>query len=98
MARARKLLAKGENVDAVLEALARGLTQKMLHGAMAELHAADAEARERRHRDAAFLPAQRALAAVAGASFPRRREPRAPWLPPSLPAYRERSPSRFPAP
>jgi glutamyl-tRNA reductase len=47
LARARKLLAKGEDVDAVLEALAKGLTQKMLHGAMAELHAGDAAARER---------------------------------------------------
>ena len=47
LARARKMLAKGENVDAVLEALSKGLTQKMLHGAMAELHAGDAEARER---------------------------------------------------
>ncbi len=47
LARARKLLARGENVDAVLEALSRGLTQKMLHGAMAELHAGDATARER---------------------------------------------------
>jgi len=47
IARARKLLAKGDNVDAVLEALAKGLTQKMLHGALAELHAGDAEARER---------------------------------------------------
>ena len=47
LARARKLLAKGENVDAVLEALSKGLTQKMLHGAMAELHAGDAAARER---------------------------------------------------
>jgi glutamyl-tRNA reductase len=47
LARARKLLAKGENIDAVMEALSRGLTQKMLHGAMAELHAGDAEARER---------------------------------------------------
>ena len=43
--RARKLLAKGENVDAVLEALSRGLTQKMLHGAMAELRSGDAQAR-----------------------------------------------------
>ena len=43
--RARKLLAKGESVDAVLEALSRGLTQKMLHGALAELHAADGEHR-----------------------------------------------------
>jgi glutamyl-tRNA reductase len=47
LARARKMLAKGEDVDAVLESLARGLSQKMLHGAMAELHAGDAAARER---------------------------------------------------
>lgn len=46
LARARKLLAKGESVDTVLEALSRGLTQKMLHGALAELHAGDAAARE----------------------------------------------------
>ena len=47
LARARKLIARGEPVDAVLEALAKGLTQKMLHGAMAELHTGDAQARER---------------------------------------------------
>ena len=47
LARARRMLAKGEDVDAVLEALSKGLTQKMLHGAMAELHAGDAAARER---------------------------------------------------
>ena len=46
LARARKLLARGENADAVLEALARGLTQKMLHGALAELNAADPSQRE----------------------------------------------------
>ena len=46
LARAKKLLAKGEDLDAVLEALSRGLTQKMLHGAMAELHAGDAASRE----------------------------------------------------
>jgi len=45
IARARRLLARGESVDAVLDALSRGLTQKMLHGALAELHAADAEQR-----------------------------------------------------
>ena len=44
--RAKKLLAKGEPIDAVLEALGRGLTQKMLHGALAELHAGDAHSRE----------------------------------------------------
>ena len=47
MARARKLLARGESVEAVLEALSRGLTHKMLHGTMAELHSADH--RERAH-------------------------------------------------
>ena len=40
LVRARKMLAKGENPEQVLEALSRGLTQKMLHGAMAELNAA----------------------------------------------------------
>jgi glutamyl-tRNA reductase len=45
IARAKKLLAKGEDVDAVLEALSRGLTQKMLHGTLAELRAGDAEVR-----------------------------------------------------
>lgn len=47
LARARKRLAKGEDVEAVLEALSRGLTQKMLHGAMAELHGGDAGQREK---------------------------------------------------
>ena len=46
LARARKMLAKGENLDAVLEALSRGLAHKMLHGTMAELHAADGPQRE----------------------------------------------------
>jgi glutamyl-tRNA reductase len=46
IARARKRLAKGEDVDAVLEALSRGLTQKMLHGALAELHAGDERTRQ----------------------------------------------------
>lgn len=45
IARARKLLARGEDVDAVLDALSRGLTQKMLHGALAELHASEGEQR-----------------------------------------------------
>jgi glutamyl-tRNA reductase len=46
VARARKLLARGEDPQAVLDALARGLTQKMLHGAYAELGAADSDRRE----------------------------------------------------
>ncbi len=47
LARARRAIAKGDNVDDVMESLARGLSQKMLHGAFAELHAGDAAARER---------------------------------------------------
>ena len=46
LARARKQLAKGDSPEAVLEAFSRGLTQKMLHGAMAELRSADPEHRE----------------------------------------------------
>jgi glutamyl-tRNA reductase len=37
MQRARRLIARGEPVEAVLEALSRGITQKMLHGTLAEL-------------------------------------------------------------
>ncbi|KPF48991.1 glutamyl-tRNA reductase [beta proteobacterium AAP121] len=47
LARARKALARGENPEQVLEALARGITSKMLHGTLAELHAADGDERER---------------------------------------------------
>jgi len=46
LVRARKLLAKGDSPQAVLESLSRGLMQKMLHGAMAELRSADPEHRE----------------------------------------------------
>ena len=45
IARAKKRLARGEDMDSVLEALSRGLTQKMLHGTLAELHKGDAEQR-----------------------------------------------------
>ena len=47
LGRARKLLARGEPVEQVLEALARGLTHKMLHGTLAELHAAEGDERAR---------------------------------------------------
>jgi glutamyl-tRNA reductase len=46
IARARKLLARGASVDEALDALSRGLTQKMLHGALAELRGSDATQRE----------------------------------------------------
>jgi len=39
--RARRQLARGESPDAVLDALARGLSQKFLHGAFAALHHGD---------------------------------------------------------
>ena len=46
LTRARKRLAKGEPVEDVLQALSKGLTQKMLHGTLAELHTGDAEDRD----------------------------------------------------
>lgn len=45
--RARKLIAKGEDIDAVLEALSKGLTAKFLHGPQQALHNADADERAR---------------------------------------------------
>ena len=46
LVKARKRLAKGEEVEAVLDGLSRGLAQKMLHGAFAELRAADEAKRD----------------------------------------------------
>ena len=51
--RARKLLAKGEDIDAVLEALSKGLTAKFLHGPQQALHNAQGDERARL---AALLP------------------------------------------
>jgi glutamyl-tRNA reductase len=45
--RARKMLAKGEDVDAVLDALSRGLTAKFLHGPQQALHRAEGDERAR---------------------------------------------------
>jgi len=44
--RARQGLARGEDVDSVLQTLTHGLTAKLLHGPLAELHCADATHRE----------------------------------------------------
>ena len=46
LSRARRRLAKGEDPMAVMEALSQALSQKMLHGAYAELHASDGPQRE----------------------------------------------------
>jgi len=43
--RAKRLLARGDDLEQVLDALSRGLTQKMLHGAMAELRSSEGERR-----------------------------------------------------
>jgi len=45
IARAKKMLARGEDVGSVLEALSKGLTQKMLHGAYQQLQTGDAQER-----------------------------------------------------
>ena len=47
LARARRRLARGEDMDAVLDGLSRGLTQKLLHGPMVGLQASDDQARQR---------------------------------------------------
>ncbi|MDC8757720.1 glutamyl-tRNA reductase [Janthinobacterium fluminis] len=43
--RARKMLAKGADIDAVLEALSKGLTAKFLHGPQQALHRAQGDER-----------------------------------------------------
>jgi glutamyl-tRNA reductase len=45
--RARKMLAKGDDIDAVLDALSRGLTAKFLHGPQQALHRAEGDERAR---------------------------------------------------
>jgi glutamyl-tRNA reductase len=45
--RARKMLAKGEDINTVLEALSKGLTAKFLHGPQQALHNAQGDERAR---------------------------------------------------
>ncbi|HTD02337.1 glutamyl-tRNA reductase [Undibacterium sp.] len=45
--RARKMLARGEDIDAVLEALSKGITAKFLHGPQQALHQAKGDERAR---------------------------------------------------
>ncbi|HEY4542038.1 MAG TPA: glutamyl-tRNA reductase [Noviherbaspirillum sp.] len=51
--RARRMLARGEDIDVVLEALSKGLTAKFLHGPQQALHNAQGDERARL---AALLP------------------------------------------
>lgn len=51
--RAKKMLARGDDVEAVLEALSKGLTAKFLHGPQQALHQAQGDERSRL---AALLP------------------------------------------
>jgi glutamyl-tRNA reductase len=51
--RAKKMLARGEDIDAVLDALSKGLTAKFLHGPQQALHRAQGDERARL---AALLP------------------------------------------
>jgi glutamyl-tRNA reductase len=55
VARATRLLARGENVDAVLQALAQGLSHKMMHGTLRALHEADGADRDQVSSAAARL-------------------------------------------
>jgi glutamyl-tRNA reductase len=43
LVKARRALARGQDVDGVMEALANSLTRKMLHGALSELHSSAGE-------------------------------------------------------
>jgi glutamyl-tRNA reductase len=45
--RARKMLAKGEDIEVVLEALSKGLTAKFMHGPQQALHNAQGDERAR---------------------------------------------------
>jgi glutamyl-tRNA reductase len=45
--RAKKMLARGDDIDAVLDALSRGLTAKFLHGPQQALHRAQGDERAR---------------------------------------------------
>ncbi|MBT9455503.1 MAG: glutamyl-tRNA reductase [Burkholderiaceae bacterium] len=46
LAKARRALARGQDVDEVMEALSNALTRKLLHGALAELHSSAGEAHQ----------------------------------------------------
>ncbi|WP_204303000.1 hypothetical protein, partial [Klebsiella pneumoniae] len=45
-AKARRALARGQDVDAVMDSLAMALTRKLMHGALSELHGSAGEAHQ----------------------------------------------------
>lgn len=45
--KAKKMIAKGEDINQILEILSKGLTQKLIHGAIAELHSKDQDVRDK---------------------------------------------------
>jgi glutamyl-tRNA reductase len=49
LARAKKMIARGEDLDTVLEAMSKAITQKIIHGAVSDLHSDNQEERERAH-------------------------------------------------
>lgn len=61
LTRARRLLSRGDDPAQVMDALARGLVAKLMHGALAELRAGDGAQREAVAQTVArcFLPQQR---------------------------------------
>jgi hypothetical protein len=79
------MLAKGDDVEAVLEALSKGLTAKFLHGPQQALHHAQGEQRSQlarccRNCSAPSVSAFRRLAAVLRLAPRRRRRCRRPFI------------------
>jgi glutamyl-tRNA reductase len=70
--RAQKLLAKGESIENVLEAITKGLAQKMLHGTLSALQTSQGEQRVHLTETVSqlFLKSSPELAVLQGASAP----------------------------
>ena len=47
ISKAKKMLAKGDDINQVLEILSKGLTQKLIHGAIADLHSKDNDTKDK---------------------------------------------------
>jgi len=45
--KAKKMIARGDDIQQILEIMTKGLTQKFIHGAIAELHSKDADVRDK---------------------------------------------------